>query len=291
MICTVCHSAQKRIFNYRGYEYERCAVCGLVSTWPIPDLPTIEDHYKHKAVTGNYELLRNYSDQYRSVYERFADIIERNSKLTQRNNRLLDIGCFRGDFLGVMADRGWDVFGAELQTDAAAAAMQRFPGRIYQGDVTTMQLPVKTFDVVSMTGLIEHVVDPVGLMNSVSQRVRDDGLVFLQTPNSASLLARMMGRYWPPYSPVEHIHLFSVRSLTLLLRKVGLSVFVVSPHWKNLPIAYVFRMLENFSPELQRVAAPIFNCIPRSATARPLPFYVGEMIVLARKNSSSTASK
>jgi len=291
MICTVCNSSQKRIFDYRGYQYSRCTVCRLVSTWPIPDSQTIEEHYKRKAVAGNYELLRNYSDQYRNVYEGFADIIEKTSGRGTGDKRLLDIGCFRGDFLEVMTRRGWDVFGIELQTDAAAEASRRFPGRIYSGDVTTMQLPVKTFDVVSMTGLIEHVVDPVALIRSVNQRVRENGLVFLQTPNSTSFLARMMGKYWPPYCPIEHIHLFSAKSLNLLLKNKGFRVSVMLPHWKRLPIAYVFRMLGNFGPELQRLVAPVFNCIPPSARARSLPFYVGEMIIVARKEASSGDSK
>ena len=279
------------MFKYRGYQYRCCQACGLVSTWPIPDRRTIEEHYRRKALAGNYELLRSYSDQYRGVYEGFATFIEQNSRLRNREKRLLDIGCFRGDLLDVMAQRGWDVFGVELQTEAAAEATLRFPGHIYAGDVASMQLPVTAFEVISMTGLIEHVVDPVGLVKTVSLRVSDNGLVFIQTPNSRSFLARLMGKYWPPYSPVEHIHLFSSRSLTLLLEQAGLTVFARFPHWKSLPIAYVFKMLENFGPELQRLAAPVFRRLPKAATERSLPFYVGEMIVLARKNGSSGVSK
>jgi SAM-dependent methyltransferase len=287
LICLVCHSVQKPIFEYHGYQYTRCPACGLVSTWPVPDRETIEQHYESKARAGNYELLREYADPYRTIYEGFANIIEKNIGRRVREVCLLDIGCFTGDFLQVMAERGAEVYGVELQTDAAAEANRRFPGRVHKGEVEALELPLKEFDVVSLNGLIEHVIDPVRLIESVAERISDRGLVFIETPNSTSILARLMGRYWPPYSPVEHINLFSIRSLSLLLKKAGLNVCAVFPHWKKLPSMYVFRMLENFSPELQRLAAPIFKYIPRSMAAVPLPFYGGEMIVLARKRVSS----
>ena len=107
--------------------------------------------------------------------------------------------------------------------------------------------------------------------------------MMIQTPNVDSALCRIAGRFWPPYAPIEHLHLFSSRSLRLLLRDVGLQDIQVKTHWKTLPIEYVYQMMQNFGPELRRLITPIYNIIPSALRQACFPFYVGEMLVTARK--------
>ena len=108
----------------------------------------------------------------------------------------------------------------------------------------------------------------------------------LQTPNSGALLARLLRKHWPPYQPVEHIHLFSEQSLKRLLIDTGFEDIHITNHVKRLPIAYVFAMMANFGAELRKIVAPFYNLLPQAARDVQLPFYIGEMIVTARKGSA-----
>ena len=206
------------------------------------------------------------------------------SELTAFNTkpRVLDVGCFTGDLLQLLAERGADVYGLELQREAVSIANERLPGRVFQADVHGTAFPQGPFDIVTATGLIEHVVDPVALVRRMADLLRPGGILLLQTPDSGSIPARLLGRYWPPYAPVEHIHLFTRNSIHRVLTGAFDDV-AIRAHWKRLPVDYVYEMMINFGPQLRRLVTPIYRVTPGPIRRSALPFYAGEIIVTARR--------
>lgn len=282
-VCCVCGTAQRRIFAYRGHRYHRCPRCGLVSTYPVPDDAAIAAHYARKFAAGNYELRRRFEQEYQPVERQYLDLLQ--PRLRAPHPSVLDVGCFTGCFLQLLERHGWDVYGLELQPEAVEVASGRLPGRIFQADLHGDRFPQRRFDVVSLLGVVEHVTDPMRLLGRCAELLAPGGTLIVQTPNSGSLLARVMGRYWPLYEPVEHIHLFSSRALQEAVARVGLRDARVLSHWKPLPVAYVYEMLQTFGPEFHRLLTPLYRVLPRAARAASLPFYMGELILLAEKQS------
>ena len=142
--CLVCGARQRFRFTYRAYRYYRCGACELVSTFPLPDEDMLERHYSQKYADGNYQLLREYANDYISVYRNFVAVLDsrlQECRLRIERSKVLDIGCFTGDFLGLLADRGAEVYGVELQREAVAIANRRFPGRVFRADVCRDALP------------------------------------------------------------------------------------------------------------------------------------------------------
>lgn len=288
--CNVCGITQKQIFSYQKYKYYRCDKCGLVTTLPYPSDESIKKHYANKFKKGNYELLLKYEKEYRRVYTDFItalDKIRGNSKRSTKGLRALDIGCFTGSFLLMLKKRGYDVTGIELQKEAVQLARKKLQKKVFALDVIKDKLPSGKYDLISMLGLIEHVKDPNLLIKKCASLLRKEGLVLIQTPNSGSIPARILRRYWPPYSPVEHIHLFSKDALTKLLEKNGFEVIYEKAHIKKLPFAYVYNMLDNFGPEFKNILAPIYNILPQRIKKLPLPFYIGEMIIIATNHQKA----
>lgn len=286
-ICIICGKKQKLKFKYKGYHYYRCQSCGLLSTYPLPESSTIEKHYFQGFDEGNYQLLQRYIKHYISVYEKFVRIIEGRLRLNNRNLeglRVLDVGCFTGDLLELLKDKGADVYGLELQSRALEVANQKLPGRVFKADIYSNDLPQFKFDIITMLGLIEHVIDPIGLLKRSSQLLKRGGIMVIQTPNSACLLSKILGRYWPPYAPVEHIHLFSKKSLYQILCEHNFKNITFKQHWKKLPVAYVYAMSETFGPEFYKLFEPFYKILPGFIVNRDLPFYVGEIIALATKD-------
>lgn len=284
--CLACNSNQVFYFEYRGYHYFKCISCGLVTTYPYPDASTIEAHYSRKFDNGNYSLLRTYSKEYMQVYNKFAEVIEQQLEFSQKKIegiKILDIGCFTGDFLENLSNRGADVYGVELQDRAVNIANMKLPGRIYKADVMSNEFPAIEFDIVSLLGLIEHVLEPIKILERTSELLKHDGLIIIQTPDSNSFIARVMRKYWPPYAPIEHIHLFSRQSLEMILKQLGFKNISIIPHFKKLPIEYVYNMLQHFGPEFYRLLKPLFSILPQSLSCRGITFYVGEIIVTAQK--------
>jgi SAM-dependent methyltransferase len=193
------------------------------------------------------------------------------------------VGCFTGDFLELLQYRGADVYGLELQSQAVEIANRKLPGRIFQADLYGSDLAQMHFDVVTLMGVIEHVIDPMKLLDRAVKFLSPGGWIMLQTPNSASCLARLMRGLWPPYAPIEHIHLFSRKSLETALKRLGFQSVTFKSHVKTLPIVYVYGQMQNFGPEWHRLLNPIYRLLPRPIINARLPFYIGEMVVTAYK--------
>ena len=103
----------------------------------------------------------------------------------------------------------------------------------------------------------------------------------IQTPNSGSFLAKIMQKYWPPYTPIEHVHLFSREGLEETLKKNGFENITFRSHWKKLPVGYVYNMFSNFGPEFYNLFKPLNTFLSQSDNI--MPFYIGEMIITASK--------
>jgi len=284
--CLVCNHALKKAFIYQSFSYYRCPNCGILTTFPLPDETSIEEHYAQGFKQGNYYRLLHWRDDYRKVYQDMAELIKKQLEsrgFSLDTKSVLDIGCFTADFIEILSQYGCDVYGLELQKEAVEIANQRLPGRVFAADIYNNVFPEKTFDIISMTGLIEHVLEPVKLLERCFEKLKPGGIMIIQTPDSDSLLASVMGKYWPPVAPIEHIYLFSNRGLKMILKACGFVPIWYKVHIKWLPVEYVYNNLEMFGPNLQRLISPIYHPLRKILSHVVLPFYGGEIILLAQK--------
>jgi SAM-dependent methyltransferase len=258
-----------------GWRYLKCTRCGLLCSDPLPTRDQIEAHYRAKFQRGNYHTARVYEADYRRIHQSLARVVA-----PQRGERILDVGCFTGELLQILAADGADVYGLELQTEAVQIANQRLPGRVFQADVNGTSFPQDMYDVITMMGLIEHVTDPRAFVRRAAELLKPRGRLVFQTPDAGSVPARILRSAWPPLAPVEHIHLFSRAALKGLLESEGFTDVTFKCHVKRLPVGYVYAMLANFGGRRwQSLFRPVYTLLGNTA----LPFYVGEFIATARK--------
>jgi 2-polyprenyl-3-methyl-5-hydroxy-6-metoxy-1,4-benzoquinol methylase len=273
--CLVCGVFQSHAL-YRGdFVYYRCSNCGLVSSAPIPTAEQIQAHYKSKFASGNYETARRYAVPYRRVHRQLANFVD-----PTPGDRILDVGCFTGELLSLLAARGADVYGLELQPEAVEIANERLAGRVYQADVFGTSFPKGPYDVVTMMGFIEHVTEPTAFLDRANVLLKQGGRLVLETPDAGSFVARLAGAHWPPLAPIEHIHLFSRRALRIVLAQSGFRNIRFRAHVKMLPVGYVYEMLQHFGPEWRALLKPVNTLLHNL----PFPFYVGEIMVSATKS-------
>jgi len=284
--CIVCGKKQEKQFAYRNFDYCKCPHCGHVTTYPYPTRDEMERHYHKKFKEGNYQLARKFAQEYMVVYRSFVHLLEKVLKKENRSikgTKILDVGCFTGDFLILMKEAGADVYGLELQDDAVDIANKKLHGRVKATDVMTDVFPKVRFDVITLLGIVEHVTDPMKLIKRSTELLKKGGILMVQTPNSDSMLSRLAKQLWPPYAPVEHIHLFSRNSLTKALQQCGYTNITYSTHIKKLPLGYVYHQFKNFGPEFYRLLRPLESIISKFSSIS-LPFYGGEMIMTAKKS-------
>jgi SAM-dependent methyltransferase len=124
------------------------------------------------------------------------------------------------------------MIGTEIAAGAVDAG-QAMGLDIRGGELDELALPDSGFDVVSMIEVVEHVPDPNALLASARRLLRPGGMLYLTTPNGRGISARVLGVRWSVLSPPEHLQLFSIRGLRIVLERAGLVVRKVQAHGVN----------------------------------------------------------
>lgn len=135
-------------------------------------------------------------------------------------NKLLDVGAGNGDFLARASEAGWQVEGLEPDPHACTGASSRGL-KMHQGNLTNIQFPDNYFDVVTLSHVIEHVHDPVDMLQSCFQIIKPGGLLWLATPNLGSLGHSHYRNAWHDLDPPRHLVLFNCSTIEESLRKAG----------------------------------------------------------------------
>ncbi|RIH84528.1 Ubiquinone biosynthesis O-methyltransferase [Calidithermus terrae] len=139
----------------------------------------------------------------------------------QKGGRLLDVGCGSGDFMARMRDLGWQVAGVEPDPTAAQLAQQRGL-EVHQGTLEEAGLAEESFDVVTLNHVIEHLPDPISVLQTCRRLLREGGKIVIATPNSRSLGSRYFGQAWLDWDPPRHLYLFTRYSLGECVHRSGL---------------------------------------------------------------------
>jgi SAM-dependent methyltransferase len=142
---------------------------------------------------------------------------------------MLEIGCAAGDLLVRVQDQLPEatVRGVELSKEASERAWERGLD-VFHGTLEEFETDER-FDLVFMSHVIEHVLDPVATVERIASLLKPGGILYLETPNVRSLDARIWKRHWGLIHYPRHLCLFDRSTIAGLLERGGFSVEDVSP--------------------------------------------------------------
>ena len=144
-------------------------------------------------------------------------------RLPKGGGALLDVGCGNGSFLDLARTCGWDVVG--LDPDPMAAANAAKQGlTVYEGGIEYFAGKTALFDVITMNHVIEHVRDPVKVLEACQALLKPGGQLWLETPNIDSFGHAWFQENWRGLETPRHLVLFSRRSLDRALLNAGFPV-------------------------------------------------------------------
>jgi SAM-dependent methyltransferase len=160
---------------------------------------------------------------FQQLAQGFEHVVKELALLGMDSGSLLEIGCNAGYALSAFQTHGWMVAGVEINAPTRADARQRLDAPIYE---SLEQIPeYETYDVVIMSHVLEHVIDPIGFLRQVLRRIKPGGVIYIKVPNFGSYTVRYIVRErWPSFLPLQHVWYFDAQSLEGLLRAVGLNV-------------------------------------------------------------------
>jgi methionine biosynthesis protein MetW len=143
---------------------------------------------------------------------------------------VLDIGCGNGAMLAEIQKHGaWTLCGVETSRSAVSIAQGRGLDVHLsngEGDLRTL-LGGRSFDLVILVEVIEHVFDPRGLLEEARSLLGPGGRLLVTTPYHGywkNLAIAFVGKGDSHYNPLwdgGHIKFWSNRTLTAVLKETG----------------------------------------------------------------------
>ena len=180
------------IVTVDGYDVIDCRACGFRHINPLfsdEDLRKFyngefyekerADYFTHAEEDKEWWMLR---------YHHYFETLEQHAP----GRRLLDIGSGPGYFLEAGRDRGWQVLGFE--PSRVAADYTRARGIAVVNDYFSVGKAQEhgTFDVISLNLVLEHLRDPIGLIEEVGRMLEPNGLLFVISPNDFNPLQMVL---------------------------------------------------------------------------------------------------
>jgi SAM-dependent methyltransferase len=185
------------------------------------------------------------------------------SLLKENPSDICDIGCGRGEFVAQMVALGHHAVGVEFDLWAAEEARQMGVD-LHQGSAEQLPEAVasRRFNLVTMSHVLEHCLDPVRAFENASNLLGNGGLLACIVPNNAALGLSYAGPAWEPLDVPRHMNLFVPHNLSMLCERFGLRVKSV----------FYYGYCRQFSNEWINTERRIWDAIKRSgAEAYPAP--------------------
>jgi len=134
--------------------------------------------------------------------------------------RLLEIGCGSGSMLSYMSSLGWRAEGIDF--DPAAVSNAQCKGlKVTLGSLGEQHFDGDLFDAIMISHVIEHVPDPLSLIEECYRILKPGGILSIVTPNIASIGSHLFGSSWLHLDPPRHLVLYNCGALQALAKKSG----------------------------------------------------------------------
>ena len=130
---------------------------------------------------------------------------------------VLDVGSGLCVFGWRMREAGWLATAIDPDARAARHASEVAGVRGICGDFMTLEAPGR-FDLVAFNKVLEHVIDPVAMLARARACVSENGFVYVEVPDGEA--AAEDGQEREEFF-IDHWHMFSAASLSLLARRAG----------------------------------------------------------------------
>lgn len=204
------------------YKIAGCVNCGLEQTAPLPnqaELNSLYEKFYNFSGESNTRYTKLRAKFINSVLYRFWLLIDGDISFQQKGGagKLLDVGCNEGRGLEFFRNHGFVAEGLELNSKAADVA--RAKGFTVHGSTLEGFSSGNTYDVIVLSNVLEHSLDPGEMLRNIHRLLNADGQVWISCPNSRSWLRSVFGRFWINWHVPFHVVHFSPETLRALLKK------------------------------------------------------------------------
>ena len=194
---------------------------------PQPDAMQITRHLTDHYIHDEVQTENHFGRGREAVISRVAQSI----KGRKTGGKILDVGCAGGYFLRKYFNASnWEPFGVEPSRYAAARSVARGI-TMFEGQLSSVELPPAGFDVVTAFDTFSYFRDPKQDLSTLRKAMKPDALLVIEQPLAATTvwrhatrLGRLLGG--APMSLLDggQNFLYGPSSMRLILRETGFRV-------------------------------------------------------------------
>ncbi|HYM20395.1 MAG TPA: class I SAM-dependent methyltransferase [Candidatus Kapabacteria bacterium] len=219
-------------YEKRGFWMVQCNKCGLVYTNPrlkqekiaaLYDADYFQGHGFDKSIDYVKDVKEHTAKDSFTLEDWDCDWIRDILSRTQPGNvtpTLLEVGCGTGVFLDKARKHGFVCRGLEL-SEYAANFVRQMGISVETKSIEDANYPEHSFDVIVMREVIEHLPHPMESLKTVHKWLKTGGVLFMATGNYDCPERKLRKSDWFYFMPEGHLNIFSNKTMTEYLRKVG----------------------------------------------------------------------
>lgn len=236
-VCPICPSPPVPKLIFRKYEdigIWMCPTCGLYYASPRFDVPSLLSIYENEEFS-DMSVYKNWSyDTWQQSGTRGWVGSNLKVQLIKRylheGEAVLDVGCGTGEFVAVALKNNLSAEGIDKSKMLIDIGRNILKVPIQQIDIKDFH-PSRKFKGIIIWDVLEHLYDPVGILNMCANLLEPKGYLVAQVPNLRGISNRLKsfacrvgliknnyGHFGFPY----HLYFFDKRSLTKLAATASL---------------------------------------------------------------------
>ena len=279
--CFVCGSEKKSAFlnilreanDGSGGEYRvaRCDECDFLYITPRPAPEELVALYgRHAAYfRDDYEPLSLELPVLKRVLTDIRRFVAHGS--------VLEVGCGRGELLELARDKGFTVWGCDLQRSAAIDPNIE----VHLGALSSAGFSGESFDCIVMRNTLEHLFDPSEELELCHRLLKKGGILYLKVPNALyeyGWRCRLMWRQSNVFGPPWHLNYFTGPTLRHILLRSGFDIaewLIEMPTSDPRPLKNAIQQTFSAAFRAARVLSfgmafpkPLLTCIARKIPSR-----------------------
>lgn len=230
--CSVCGSPPERHrFLFSIYQpsspwpvltssrYIVCLDCGFVAQSPrLPEQAYLTWYASQSGGAGAESGVERLEKAVKEI--RFLE-----THVDLKNISILDVGCGNGHLLVALRDSGVRNLAGIEPSDTAVQHCREILGlNVHKGTIGNSDLEPGTWDMVTLSAILEHAWDPGKLLEEASKRIATGGFLYIRVPDL--LATRLLP--WHPRSyrlrgifTLAHVSYFTEQTLAILAARHG----------------------------------------------------------------------
>ncbi|MBX2962028.1 MAG: class I SAM-dependent methyltransferase [Cyclobacteriaceae bacterium] len=209
-ICKLCGSSDNSLYlKTSAFSIFRCNSCTNAWTDPAPvSINYIERDFHQQEISQKGKEIRKIADLPVPWQNSIAKQIKLIQKYLPPGGSILEIGCGEGILLKELHNIGYKTFGVEPSLTAATRAKEQGL-EVVQGYFPTDGLEEKSFDLIIMSHVFEHLEKPLEILESAKNHLAPAGkLMFVQTYYQG-IVPRLLGKKWYAWVADQHFWHFT----------------------------------------------------------------------------------